>query len=118
VRYLIIGERIEPETRNFRAAINPDAQPERAQSPVGVNVELAVTIEPRVVLLTDPQDGINHRAVERNPHHAPVSVASEHHSWPKMAGIKSGVGIVGEHDRAVFGRDATKCARRLGPPRP
>lgn len=76
MHYLVFGEWLQPETRDFRLAIDPDSQPECAQSAVGVDVEFAVTIESGVVLLADAQDGINHRAIKRKPYHAAMGVAA------------------------------------------
>ena len=47
-----------------------------------------------------------------------MRVAREHHARPQVSRVKSGVGIVREHDRAFVAVDVAERARRLGASRP
>ena len=102
------GQRSQAEARNFGAAIDADAHPECAEAAVGIDVEIFVAIQARIILLADAKDRAERRSIKRDPHDAAVSVAGEHHAGAQMTRIERGIGIVREHDRA-----ASLARRRL-----
>src|ERR1700751_4650434 len=51
-----VGKRSELEARNLWPTVDANPHPERTQSAIGIDVEIAVAIKSRVKLFADPQN--------------------------------------------------------------
>src|SRR5229473_1743652 len=117
-RFAALRQCDQAEVRNLGAAVDSNPQQERAEAAIGVDIEIAVTVESRVESLADLEHRPYRRAVERYSHDAAVRVAGEHHSRLEVARVERSVRIMREHDRAITRCDVAERARWLGAARP